>query len=99
MRIQKKMLVGITRFWTSCYFTGHAFELVFDILAHKILKITFFKFFFHLNKVLKSVLWLFVNDFNSKKLFWSCFQIEWISKIKQVSERFLKNVELFCDCQ
>ena len=68
LRIQKKMLVEITRFWASCYFTGHAFELVFDILAHKILKITFFRFFFHLKKVLKSVLWLFVNGFNSKKL-------------------------------
>ena len=41
----KKMLVEITRFWASCYFTGHAFELVFDILVHKILKITFFRFF------------------------------------------------------
>ena len=41
----KKMPVEITRFWASCYFTGHAFELVFDILAHKILKITFFSFF------------------------------------------------------
>ena len=40
-----KMLVEITRFWASCYFTGHAFELVFDILVHKILKITFFRFF------------------------------------------------------
>ena len=42
----KKMLVEITRFWASCYFTGHAFELVFDILAHKILKSHFLGFFF-----------------------------------------------------
>ena len=40
-----KMLVEITWFWASCYFTGHAFELVFDILVHKILKITFSDFF------------------------------------------------------
>ena len=32
-------------FLASCYFTGHAFELVFDILVHKILKNTFFRFF------------------------------------------------------
>ena len=33
----KKMLVEKTRFWASCYFTGHAFELVFDILVNKII--------------------------------------------------------------